>query len=98
MKLIDRAAELFDLDRADLLGPGRGRQVSTARHALAYVLHRRCPYMSLGDIARVLGRRDHSTIASSLLMARRLLTESYFADRVAILLDEVSDVRSTAAD
>ncbi len=53
-------AEAFQVDEARLLAPGRNRQVSEARDAAWWLLrrHSRAP---LEELAKALGRNDHST-------------------------------------
>jgi chromosomal replication initiation ATPase DnaA len=50
-----------DINRNDLIGRSRKREIVYARHLLAYTMHR-TGLFSLTDIGLKIGGRDHSTI------------------------------------
>lgn len=64
-KICEVVATYYDLKTADLLGQSRQRQVSFARQ-VAMSFCRSILLMSLPEIGRVFGGRDHSTVLSSL--------------------------------
>lgn len=64
-KVCDVVASYYDLRSADLSGDSRQRQVTFARQ-VAMSLCRSMLTMSLPEIGRVFGGRDHSTVLSSL--------------------------------
>lgn len=64
-KVCDTVAAYYDLRSADLVGKSRQRQVAFARQ-MAMSLCRSMLQMSLPEIGRVFGGRDHSTVLSSL--------------------------------
>ncbi len=64
-KICETVAEYYDLRTADLVGQSRQRQVTFARQ-VAMTFCRSMLTMSLPEIGRVFGGRDHSTVLSSL--------------------------------
>lgn len=64
-KVCETVAAYYDLRSTDLLGDSRQRQVVFARQ-VAMVLCRTMLNMSLPEIGKVFGGRDHSTVLSSL--------------------------------
>lgn len=64
-KVCETVAAYYDLRTEDLLGSSRQRQVAFARQ-VAMVLCRTMLSMSLPEIGRIFGGRDHSTVLSSL--------------------------------
>jgi chromosomal replication initiator protein len=64
-KVCDTVAAYYDLRTADLLGQSRQRQIVFARQ-VAMTLCRIMLNMSLPEIGRVFGGRDHTTVLSSL--------------------------------
>lgn len=64
-QLIAHVATHFDLEAADLTGESRMRHIVLARQAAAWVL-RRAANISLEEIGRLLGGRDHTTIGYSI--------------------------------
>jgi chromosomal replication initiator protein len=64
-KVCDAVAAYYDLRTVDLLGGSRQKQVVFARQ-VAMALCRGMLTMSLPEIGRVFGGRDHSTVLSSL--------------------------------
>jgi chromosomal replication initiator protein len=64
-KVSDVVADYYDLRTSDLVGQARQRQVSFARQ-VAMMLCRSLLGMSLPEIGRAFGGRDHSTVLSSL--------------------------------
>src|SRR6185437_7646149 len=64
-KVCEVVANYYDLRTADLVGQARQRQVVFARQ-VAMTTCRTLLSMSLPEIGRVFGGRDHSTVLSSL--------------------------------
>lgn len=64
-KVVDTVATYYDLAVSDLLGASRQRQVVFARQ-VAMSLCRSMLNLSLPEIGRIFGGRDHSTVFSSL--------------------------------
>ena len=60
-----RAGQAFGVSREEVVGPGRAGSVVEARH-LAIYLTRELTDLSLPQIGRLFGGRDHSTVLSSL--------------------------------
>jgi chromosomal replication initiator protein len=83
-----RVAEEFGVSRAELVGPTRARTPLRARQ-IAILLTRELTDLSLPQIGRLYGDRDHTTILNSLRRA-----ESSLADD-ADLAERVSRLRTT---
>lgn len=86
--LIAHVAEAFDLTIADLTGPSRMRHIVLARQAAAWVLRRASP-LSLEEIGRLLGGRDHTTIGYSIAqVAQRMADDPHVRAQLHSLLPE----------
>lgn len=59
-------AEAFRVEERRLVAAGRKREIVIPRHATYFVLRQRFPMMSLPQIGRFMGGRDHSTILHGL--------------------------------
>lgn len=77
--IVEEVGLVMGVPYADIIGPTRTRFVVKARMTAAMVLHKRG--MSLSQIGRHLGGRDHSTIIYSL-------------DRVRYMMDKDPEYRS----
>jgi chromosomal replication initiator protein len=87
--LIAQVAAVFDLTPADLTGPSRIRQVAEARQATAWVLRRAIAAISLQEVGRLLGGRDHTTIIHALAQVeRRMADDPYLAAQLYSLLPQ----------
>ena len=64
-------ADAFGLDEYLLVGRSRKASIVVARHACCFVLKERFPSLSLGQIAVLMGGRDHTTIIHALHATRR---------------------------
>ena len=69
--ILDRAAQLFDVPRAAILGRAKTRRVVLARQAVAWALRKRYTSLSLVEIGERLGGRDHTTIIYSVAAAEQ---------------------------
>jgi chromosomal replication initiator protein len=73
-----------------LVGRSQRRHVVYARQALAWVLRRTHPELSLAAIGDVLGGRDHTTILWAIEAAeRRAKADPRYALRLSALVVEV---------
>jgi chromosomal replication initiator protein len=87
--LIATVAATFDVTLADVLGQSRMRHIAEARQAAAWVLRRAIPAISLEQIGRLLGGRDHTTIIHSLAQVeRRCAADPQLRARLASLLPQ----------
>ncbi len=59
--IVLHTAAAFALTEDDLTGRGRARHIAEARQAAAYVLRQRTT-LSLVEIGKLLGGRDHTTM------------------------------------
>lgn len=84
-ELVDKASELFDVHRRDILGPYRYNFLMPPRFALCKALRNRG--MSYPHIGRVMGR-DHSTVIHAIRRADYMIErDAEFADRVRVLTE-----------
>lgn len=82
------AALVFDVPRAALAGPSRAQHIVAARQAVMLALRKRTR-LSLAEIGRLLGGRDHTTVLYGISAAeRRCRTDAGYRQAVAALLDE----------
>ena len=74
--LISLVASAFGLSASDLTGPSRIRQVAEARQAAAWVLRRAYTAISLQEVGRLLGGRDHTTIIHAVAQVERRMADN----------------------
>lgn len=74
---------------ARVLGPERGEAVVAVRHRIAYRIWVECPSFHLKDVARAVGRTDHSTAIHAILSGAK-------ADGLTVA--RVSDLREPRGD
>lgn len=87
-QLIADVAAALDVEMADLTGRSRVRHIAEARQAAAWVLRRASP-LSLEQIGRLLGGRDHTTIGYSIAQIEaRCATDPAYAARLHSLLPQ----------
>ncbi len=92
-----RVGEAFEVSAADLLGPNRSAATVRARH-IAILLTRELTDLSLPQIGRLFGGRDHSTILNSLRRAEASISsDAGLADRVGQLRQAIHSERGTVA-
>lgn len=74
-KIIRAAAQASGVTHGDLVGPRRMRSLAVPRHIAMLIAHQRLPHLSTPYLARVFGRRDHSTILHGIKRAQEMLGE-----------------------
>ncbi len=80
--IIQYICNYFSLDEDTLRGQSRGREVVSARQIAIYLI-RRMTSLSLNEIGREFGDRDHTTIMHSLEKVEKLMrTDPAFAEKV----------------
>lgn len=80
-EVITMTARAFDLTYADLTGQSRERRIVAVRHMAAWILVRR-GRLSLSQIGRAMGGRDHSTVINAV----QRFEETATPDRRAVAL------------
>jgi chromosomal replication initiation ATPase DnaA len=70
--LIAAACQFAHISIEEFRSPNRTRDYARARFAVAYVLKRYRPDLSYPQIARMLGRKDHTTILHAVAEAKKL--------------------------
>lgn len=70
--IVKKAARLAGVASTRIYTSDRDRPVNRARKAVCFVLHRRYPDLSLGNIAMAVGRVDHTTAHHAIRTAKSL--------------------------
>jgi len=60
-QVIELVGRIWKVSTADIIGKGRDKNLSLARHIIMYLFHKKLNY-SLPVIGRLLGGRDHTTV------------------------------------
>ena len=80
--IIEYIAKYFALDSEVLQGQGRGRDIVNARQIAMYLI-RRMTNLSLNDIGKAFGDRDHTTVLHSLdKVEKQMRSDPAFAETV----------------
>ena len=80
--IIEYIAKYFGLDSEVLQGQGRGRDIVNARQIAMYLI-RRMTNLSLNDIGKAFGDRDHTTVLHSLdKVEKQMRSDPAFAETV----------------
>lgn len=82
-QVITMTARAFGLTYADIVGQSRVRRIVSVRHMVAWILHRR-GRLSLSQIGREMGGRDHSTAINSVRRFEETATPDHRAAALAI--------------
>lgn len=85
--VIRTVAQFFNVPPHALAGKGRSKLLADARHIAMYLLREQCQ-LSLKDIGRLCGNRDHSTVIHALTKIESLLRTD------PLLRRQVSEIRS----
>ena len=92
-----QVADSFGVPRADLTGPSRAAAAVRARH-VAILLTRELTDLSLPQIGRLFGGRDHSTVLNSLRRAEAsIAADSELANQVSTLRGAIHSQRGAAS-
>ena len=76
----------FELDKETLVGVSRRRKPVRARHVAWYVMSRKCHHLSQLQMARLLGRTNHSTVTHGITLIEHLVQRD---PELAALVDRV---------
>ena len=80
--IIEYIAKYFGLESEVLRGQGRGRDIVNARQIAMYLI-RRMTNLSLNDIGKAFGDRDHTTVLHSLdKVEKQMRSDPAFAETV----------------
>lgn len=66
-QIIKEGAEQCGFQAGDIKGPRRTRRLIECRHALIARVYVECPHLSLPQIGKIFGGRDHGTIHSAVV-------------------------------
>lgn len=89
--LIEVIAQHFGLSTADLLGKRRTQEVALARQVAMFIA-RALSRLSLAEIGKALGGRDHTTVLHGISKVEQLLKESPdLARQVESLMDRIKN-------
>jgi hypothetical protein len=96
--LIKRAALIWDVSEARIIGAGRDREVVLPRHAVFLVSHEHAG-QSLTQIARVVGDRDHTTVLHGIRNAKAWADHSdVFAAKLQQLIAAAAELPIEAGE
>jgi transcriptional regulator with XRE-family HTH domain len=73
-KIIDNIAEEYDTDVSELLGDSRNAKLVLPRHLIMYLLRKKLK-MSFPSIAKIMQRKNHTTIIHAYEHIRKLITD-----------------------
>jgi chromosomal replication initiator protein len=97
MRIQEQVAEAFGVSRAELVGSSRAATPLLARQ-VAILLTRELTDLSLPQIGRLYGGRDHSTVLNSLRRAEAAVAnDADFAGRIHMLRDAIHRKAATDA-
>lgn len=83
--ILDQAAQVFGVSAADLIGPSRAQHIAYARQAVCYALREQTA-LSLVEIGKLLGGRDHTTIRHAVQAAeQRAVADAEYALNLSAL-------------
>ena len=72
-EVVEAVAEQFVTTAAAILGPGRNKDIVTARHVAMYICREMIPEMNTMVMGAAFGGRDHATIVYACQRIRNLL-------------------------
>ena len=92
--IIEAACRVFDIKREDLIGPRRARYLAWPRQIVMHIARDKCPQLSLPQIGRLIGGRDHTTIMYGIKAAQiRLEDSESFRNAYAKVVEELGGRR-----
>lgn len=85
--IVENICNQFGVDKKELCGPKRTKEIKNARQAAMYVL-RQTTSLPLEKIGDILGRRDHSTVLHGInVVEERLKTDSCLKQKLEKITD-----------
>ena len=91
--IIDYICKYYNLDEAAIRGPQRRRDMTQARQMAMYLI-RSMTNISLDDIGREFGNRDHSTVLHSLdKVEAQMKTDKAFAETIKEIKTNINSKR-----
>lgn len=97
------AAAAGGIEFDQLLGPRRARRLARPRQMVCYLARQHCPGLSLPDIARLLRRKDHTTVlhacraTEARLSAGEAATTELYLACAPVVADAVARLNERAA-
>ncbi len=90
--IIDYISKFYNLDESMLRGQSRSRDVARGRQIAMYLIRRMNPNMSLNDIGKEFGGRDHTTVLHSLKeVEKKMLSDPSFAEIVKEITTNINN-------
>ena len=90
--IIDYISKFYNLDEALLRGQSRSRDVARGRQIAMYLIRRMNPNLSLNDIGKEFGKRDHTTVLHSLKeVEKKMLSDPAFAEMVKEITTNINN-------
>ncbi len=91
--IVEYVSKYFQQEEDELRGQSRGRDITNARQIAMYLI-RRMTKLSLNDIGREFGGRDHTTVLHSLdKVEKQMRTDAAFAETVKMITTNINAKR-----
>ena len=91
--IIDYICKYYNLDEASIRGPQRRRDMTQARQVAMYLI-RSMTNLSLDDIGREFGNRDHTTVLHSLdKVEAQIKSDKAFAETIKEIKTNINSKR-----
>jgi len=91
-KIFAAIFQKYNISKEDIVGKKRTKEIVLARHLAAYLI-REITEISLPNIGKTIGGRDHTTVLSSIkVIERRMASDPLFALDIDTLKKEISSV------
>ena len=79
----------YGIKKEDIIGQKRNKDIANARHISIYLV-REITEMSLDNIGKIFGDRDHSTVKSSYDKVKKMITDPVFDLEIKELIHEIT--------
>jgi chromosomal replication initiator protein len=92
--IIEYICRYYELDEDQLRGQSRSRDIVNARQIAMYLIRRMNPKLSLTDIGKEFGGRDHTTVLHSLDRVEKMMrSDMAFSERVKEITTNINSKR-----
>ena len=89
-KIFSAIFKKYEITREDIVGKKRTKEIAAARHIAVYLI-RKITDMSLPNIGKIIGGRDHTTVLSSNdLVEKKMRTDELYKYEIENLIKEIT--------
>ena len=93
-RVFDLVEKKFGVPKSDIVGPRRTKDIATARHVAVYLV-RNVTDISLNNIGKLFGDRDHTTLLNSCeTVERRMLSDTTYNFTVSEMLKTLKNQKN----